>query len=66
MPAEIALLSAVYVGVATIIHSGIAVLSGSAATFLETSPHTAAIRKGLAIVIALAACWFFYATKLSG
>jgi threonine/homoserine/homoserine lactone efflux protein len=66
MPAEIALLSAVYVGVATIIHSGIAVLSGSAATFLETSPHAAAIRKGLAIVIALAACWFFYATKLSG
>jgi threonine/homoserine/homoserine lactone efflux protein len=62
---EIALLSAVYVAVATLIHCGIAILSGSMATFLETSPHAVTIRKGLAILIAIAACWFFYATKLS-
>jgi threonine/homoserine/homoserine lactone efflux protein len=63
---EVALLSGVYVAVATIIHSAIAILSGSMATFLATSPHAVTIRKGLAILIALAACWFFYATKLSG
>ncbi len=63
---EIALLSAIYVAVATIIHAGIAVASGSMATFLETSPRAVTIRKGLAMLIALAACWFFYATKLSG
>jgi len=63
--AEVALLSAVYVAVATVIHSGIAVLSGSLATFLETSPHAITIRKGLAILIALAALWFFYSTQVS-
>jgi threonine/homoserine/homoserine lactone efflux protein len=63
---DVTLLSGIYVAVATIIHGGIAILSGSMATFLETSPHAVTIRKGLAILIALAACWFFYATKLSG
>lgn len=63
---QVALLSAIYVAVATIIHGGIAILSGSLATFLETSPHAITIRKGLAILIALAAFWFFYATKVKG
>lgn len=61
---EVTLLSAIYVAVATIIHSGIAVLSGSAATFLETSPHAVTVRKGLAVLIAIAAVWFFYSTQV--
>ena len=61
---EVALLSAIYVGVATIIHAGIALLSGSLATFLETSPHAITIRKGLALLIAVAAVWFFYSTQV--
>lgn len=64
LAAEVALLSAVYVAVATFIHAGIAVLSGSAATFLETSPHAVTIRKGLAILIAIAAVWFFFSTQV--
>ncbi|NMD06987.1 MAG: LysE family translocator [Phyllobacteriaceae bacterium] len=63
--AEVALLSAIYVAVATVIHAGIALLSGSLATFLETSPHAISIRKGLAVLIALAAIWFFYSTQVS-
>jgi threonine/homoserine/homoserine lactone efflux protein len=61
---EVALLSAIYVAVATLIHAGIAVLAGSAATFLETSPHAVTIRKGLALLIAAAAVWFFFSTQV--
>ncbi|MFO1034281.1 MAG: LysE family translocator [Hyphomicrobiales bacterium] len=61
---EVALLSLIYVAIATAIHGSIAVLAGSTATFLETSPHAVVIRKGLAVLIALAACWFFYATRI--
>jgi threonine/homoserine/homoserine lactone efflux protein len=62
---EVAMLSLIYVAVATVIHAGIAMLSGSLATFLETSPHAVTIRKGLAVLIALAAIWFFYSTQVS-
>ncbi len=62
---EVAMLSAIYVAVATIIHAGIALLSGSLATFLETSPHAITIRRGLALLIAAAAIWFFYSTQVS-
>jgi threonine/homoserine/homoserine lactone efflux protein len=61
---EGAMLSAIYVAVATAIHAGIALLSGSMATFLETSPHATTIRKSLAILIAVAAVWFFYSTQV--
>jgi threonine/homoserine/homoserine lactone efflux protein len=61
---EVALLSAIYVAVATTIHTGIALLSGTLATFLEMSPHAVTIRKGLALLIAAAAIWFFFATKV--
>lgn len=64
LPAEVALLSAIYVVIATAIHSCIAVLAGSAATFLETSPQAVTIRRGLAILIAAAAVWFFYSTQV--
>jgi threonine/homoserine/homoserine lactone efflux protein len=62
---EVALLSAIYVGIATTIHAAIAVLSGSLAAFLETSPRAELIRKCLAVLIALAAIWFFFSTQVS-
>ncbi len=62
---EIAWLTALYVVVATVIHGGIAVLSGSLADFLNTSPKAVVIRKILAVLIAAAAMWFFYSTKVA-
>lgn len=57
-------LTAVYVLIATIIHSIIAIMSGSIAGWLERSPHATTLRKSLAIVIALAAVWFFISTGM--
>lgn len=65
LAAEVALLSAIYVAVATLIHASIATLSGTLATFLQTSPHAVTMRKALAILIALTAIWFFYSTQIS-
>ncbi len=62
---EIAKLTAVYVAIATLIHAGIAILSGSLAAFLKTSPKAITIRKILAVLIAVAAVWFFYSTKVA-
>lgn len=59
---EIATLSAIYVAVATIIHSLIAILSGSIAQWLQYSPQAVTVRKCLAVLIAVAAAWFFYST----
>jgi threonine/homoserine/homoserine lactone efflux protein len=57
-------LTAVYVLIATIIHSIIAIMSGSIAGWLERSPHAVTLRKSLAIAIALAAVWFFISTGM--
>jgi threonine/homoserine/homoserine lactone efflux protein len=62
---EIAWLTAIYVIVATVIHAGMALLSGSLAEFLKTSPRAVTIRKILAVLIALAAVWFFYSTQVT-
>jgi threonine/homoserine/homoserine lactone efflux protein len=64
LPWEVATLSGVYVAIATVIHTGIALLSGSLATFLKTSPRATTIRKGLAFMIAVAAIWFFFSTQV--
>jgi threonine/homoserine/homoserine lactone efflux protein len=61
---EVSMLTAIYVAVATTIHAGIAVLAGSLAGFLKTSPKAVTIRKTLAILIAIAAVWFFYSTQM--
>jgi threonine/homoserine/homoserine lactone efflux protein len=63
--AEVTLLTSIYVAIATIIHAGIALLSGSLAGFLKSSPKAVVIRKVLAVLIAVAAVWFFYTTKVS-
>jgi threonine/homoserine/homoserine lactone efflux protein len=62
---EIASLTAIYVAIATIIHAGIALLAGTVSEFLKTSPKAVTIRKVLALLIVIAAVWFFYSTKVS-
>jgi threonine/homoserine/homoserine lactone efflux protein len=64
-PSQIATLSAIYVGIATIIHAGIAAMAGQAATFLQQSPNAVVLRKGLAVLIAAAAVWFFISTRVT-
>lgn len=59
---EVVLLTAIYVVVATVIHTVIAIMSGSIAGWLELSPHAVTLRKTLAAAIALAAVWFFIST----
>jgi threonine/homoserine/homoserine lactone efflux protein len=61
---QVILLSAIYVAVATAIHAGIAILAGSAATWLQTSPQAKFIRRILALAIAAAAVWFFFSTEM--
>jgi threonine/homoserine/homoserine lactone efflux protein len=63
--AEVSMFTAIYVVVATAIHSAIAILSGSLASFLKTSPNAITIRQSLAILIAMAAIWFFYSTQVN-
>jgi threonine/homoserine/homoserine lactone efflux protein len=63
--AEVTMLTSIYVAVATFIHAAIAVLSGSLAEFLKSSPKAVFIRKILAVLIAFAAVWFFYSTKVT-
>jgi threonine/homoserine/homoserine lactone efflux protein len=65
IPAEVALLSAIYVAVATIIHGAIAILSGTLASFLQSSPHAVLLRKTLAVLIAITALWFCLSTRVS-
>jgi threonine/homoserine/homoserine lactone efflux protein len=62
--AQLVMLSAIYVAVATTIHAGIAVLAGSAATWLQHSPKARVIRRAMALAIAAAAIWFFYSTRV--
>ena len=59
---EIAVLTTIYVAVATIIHAIIAVLAGSISGWLAHSPMATNVRRALAVLIALAACWFFIST----
>ncbi len=59
---ELAILTALYVAVATIIHAGIGLLAGSVSGWLAHSPAAMHLRRAMAIIIALAACWFFYST----
>ena len=59
---QIALLTAIYVAIATTIHAGIGLAAGSIAGWLEHSPQAVLIRRALAVAIALAAVWFFIST----
>ncbi len=59
---QVALLTAIYVIIATFIHASIAVLAGSLSNWLEHSPQAVLVRRCLAVAIALAAIWFFVST----
>jgi len=59
---EVAVLTAIYVAVATGVHSLIALGSGSIAGWLHRSPQAVLLRRALAVLIALAAIWFFIST----
>lgn len=59
---EVIILTTIYVGVATVIHSLIALLSGSIAGWLASSPRAKTFRRILALAIVAAAIWFFIST----
>ncbi len=61
---EVITLTAIYVLIATIIHTIIAIMSGSLAVWLQKSPHAIILRKTLAVAIAVAAVWFFISTGM--
>ncbi|MBG1230926.1 LysE family translocator [Aestuariivirga litoralis] len=59
---QIAWLTALYVAVATGVHTAIALASGSLAGWLKHSPQAVILRRVLAALIGLAAIWFFIST----
>jgi threonine/homoserine/homoserine lactone efflux protein len=59
---QIALLTAVYVAVATIIHLTISLAAGSISGWLAHSTMVVRLRQALAIAIAITAFWFFFST----
>jgi threonine/homoserine/homoserine lactone efflux protein len=59
---QIALLSVTYVTVATLIHAAIATASGGLSNWLQRSPRAVQLRKGMAMLIAATALWFFIST----
>jgi threonine/homoserine/homoserine lactone efflux protein len=59
---QLALLTAIYVAIATVIHATIAILAGSLSSWLEHSPQAKLVRRCLAVAIAIAAIWFFIST----
>lgn len=59
---QVALLTAIYVAIASTIHALIAILAGSLSNWLVHSPQAILVRRSLAIAIALAAIWFFIST----
>ena len=59
---EIALLTAIYVVVATSIHFFIALAAGSLADWLAHAPQAQTLRRAMALAIAAAAIWFFFST----
>jgi threonine/homoserine/homoserine lactone efflux protein len=56
---EFGRLALLYVAIATVIHAAIAVAAGSISDWLRQSPSAVLLRKGLALVIAAAAVWFY-------
>lgn len=59
---EAIVFTSIYVAIATIIHGLIAILSGSLASWLASSPQAKIVRRILAVAIAIAAIWFFIST----
>jgi threonine/homoserine/homoserine lactone efflux protein len=60
--AQTLVLSAVYVSVATVIHSGIVVLAGTLQSKIATSDSRRTVRRLLALALAMIAIWFALTT----
>lgn len=58
----LALLTAIYIVLATTIHAGIALGAGRMADWLAHSPQAKLLRRSLAVAIGAAAIWFFIST----
>jgi threonine/homoserine/homoserine lactone efflux protein len=56
-------LVAIYVAVATLIHAGIVVAAGAATPLLADERRATLLRRVFAVLLALVAVWFFYATR---
>lgn len=63
MMSDVIYLTTIYVIVATVIHSLIAVFSGNFASWLASSPSSKIVRRVLAVAIALTGVWFFVSTQ---
>jgi threonine/homoserine/homoserine lactone efflux protein len=57
-------LSALYVGVATVIHAAIALLAGTFNRFFADRARARMLGRVFALLLAAIAIWFFYATKV--
>jgi len=59
-------LSAVYVAVATAVHSAIVMLAGAARSWLEDQRRSAIVRRLLSLLLVAIAIWLFATTRYSG
>jgi threonine/homoserine/homoserine lactone efflux protein len=62
--AQLITLSALYVGVATVIHAAIALLAGSFNRFFADRARARILGRVFALLLAAVAVWFFYATEV--
>jgi threonine/homoserine/homoserine lactone efflux protein len=62
--AQLATLTAIYVGVATAVHAAIALLSGSFTKFFIDPIWSRRLGRVFAVLLAAVAIWFFFATEL--
>jgi threonine/homoserine/homoserine lactone efflux protein len=62
--AQLITLSALYVGVATVIHAAIALLAGSFNRFFADRARARILGRVFALLLAAVAVWFFYATEM--
>jgi threonine/homoserine/homoserine lactone efflux protein len=64
LPAQLATLTALYVGVATLVHAAIALLAGSFARFFVDPVWSRRLGRVFAVLLAAVAIWFFFASGL--
>jgi len=59
-------LSAVYIAVATAVHSAIVMLAGAVRSWLEDQRRSAIVRRLLSLLLVAIAIWLFTTTRYSG
>lgn len=62
--AQLATLTALYVGIATTVHAAIALLAGSFSRFFADPVWSRRLGRIFAVLLAAVAVWFFFATEL--